>query len=183
MDNSIPKVMVANLFTLPNNMLGPFAERWAPIHAIVPHSQAIEMTVASDAVFVGERESMEQHGIFISTLMTTIAAQATLIEPCLYWPHLHTEFHRRNVEADHLARTGCPRENLPPRAVAQALKRKIADTMRSHGAAHFQIGKFYTYREGRDPAALALLAAIKHHLNPQVLINPGVLRLQGKGCT
>lgn len=176
-ENSIPKVMVANPFAPPNSMLGPSGERWAPVHAIVPHSQATQLMAALDALFAAERESMEQHGIFIGILMTTIAAQATLIEPCVYWPDSHTEFHRRNVEADHLVRIGCPGENLPARAVAQALKRNIADTMRSHGAAHFQIGKFYTYREGRDPAALALLAAIKRHLDPQGLINPGVLGL------
>ncbi|MEO5831115.1 MAG: FAD-linked oxidase C-terminal domain-containing protein, partial [Rhodanobacter sp.] len=60
-------------------------------------------------------------------------------------------------------------------AAADALKHKIADTMRGIGAVHFQIGKFYTYRAGRDPVALALLDAIKHQLDPQGLMNPGVL--------
>lgn len=174
-DNSIPKVMAAHPFAPPNSMLGPSGERWAPVHAIVPHSQAPALMAALDALFAREAATMQQHGIFIGTLMTTIAAQATLIEPCVYWPDSHTEFHRRNVEAEHLGRIGCPGENLQARAVAKALKRKIADTMRGLGAAHFQLGKFYTYREGRDPSALALLDAIKRQLDPQGLMNPGAL--------
>jgi FAD/FMN-containing dehydrogenase len=48
--------------------------------------------------------------------------------------------------------------------------------MRSLGGTHFQIGKFYTYREGRNPAALALFDAIKKQLDPQNIMNPGVLK-------
>ena len=40
---------------------------------------------------------------------------------------------------------------------------------------HVQLGKFYDYRAGRDPAALALLDAIKAQLDPKGLMNPGVL--------
>ena len=174
-ENSIPKVMAANPFSALNSMLGSGGERWAPIHAIVPHSQATQVIAALDALFAAEQATMDKHGLFIGTLMTTIGAQATLIEPCIYWPDSHTEFHRRNVDADHLARIGCPGENLPARAAADALKHKIADTMDELGAVHFQIGKFYTYRAGRDPVALALLDAIKQQLDPRGLMNPGVL--------
>ena len=47
--------------------------------------------------------------------------------------------------------------------------------MRANGAANLQLGKFYDYRAGRDPAALALLDAIKAQLDPKGLMNPGVL--------
>src|SRR5690606_4805584 len=104
-----------------------------------------------------------------------VGAQAALIEPCIYWPDSHNAFHVRTVDADHREKIGCPGENLPARAAADALKRKIADTMRAHGAANFQIGKFYSYREGRDPTALALLDAIKAQLDPKGLMKPGVL--------
>ena len=49
------------------------------------------------------------------------------------------------------------------------------DVMRANGAANLQLGKFYDYRSGRDPAALALLDAIKAQLDPKGLMNPGVL--------
>ncbi|MGV8942440.1 MAG: FAD-binding oxidoreductase [Lysobacter sp.] len=174
-ENSVPKVMAANPFAAKNSMLGSAGERWAPIHAIVPHSRSTALFNALQDLFAAEKAEMDRHGLFIGTLMTTVGAQATLIEPCIYWPDSHNAFHVRTMDADHRARIGCPGENLDARGAADALKRKIADTMRAHGAANFQIGKFYTYREGRDPAALAMLDAIKAQLDPQGLMNPGVL--------
>lgn len=174
-DNSVPKVMAANPFAAKNSMLGSGGERWAPIHAIIPHSRSAGLFNALQDLFAAEKETMDRHGLFIGTLMTTIGAQATLIEPCIYWPDSHNAFHVRTVDPDHRAKIGCPGENLESRAAADALKRRIADTMRAHGAANFQIGKFYSYREGRDAAALAMLDAIKAHLDPKGLMNPGVL--------
>ncbi len=174
-ENSVPKVMAANPFAAKNSMLGSSGERWAPIHAIVPHSSSTQMFNALQALFAREKPMMDQHGLFIGTLMSTVGAQATLIEPCIYWPDSHNAFHIRTVDADHRAKIGCPGEHLEARAAADDLKRKIADTMRAQGAVNFQIGKFYTYREGRDPAALAMLDAIKAQLDPKGLMNPGVL--------
>jgi FAD/FMN-containing dehydrogenase len=174
-ENSVPKVMAANPFAAKNSMLGSAGERWAPIHAIVPHSASTPLFNALQELFAREKPVMDQHGLFIGTLMSTVGAQATLIEPCIYWPDSHNAFHVRTVDADHRAKIGCPGENIAARAAADELKRKIADTMRAQGAVNFQIGKFYSYREGRDPAALALLDAIKAQLDPKGLMNPGVL--------
>jgi len=174
-ENSVPRVMAANPFAAKNAMLGPSGERWAPVHGIVPHSAAVRLFDALQALFAREKEAMQRHGLFVGTLMTTIGAQAVLIEPCLYWPDSHNAFHQRTVDAAHRARIGCPQDNPEARAVADALKHAIAGVMRAEGAVNFQIGKFYRYREGRDPAALALLDAIKAQLDPKGLMNPGVL--------
>ena len=174
-DSGVPRVMAAHPFAAQNAMLGPAGERWAPVHAIVPHSRSVALFEALQALFARERADMDRHGLFVGTLMTTIGAQATLIEPCLYWPDAHNAFHARTVDPAHRARIGCPDANPEARAAADALRQAIADTMRAHGAVHFQIGKFYRYREGRDPAALALLDAIKAQLDPKGLMNPGVL--------
>lgn len=174
-ENSVPRVMAANPFAAANAMLGPSGERWAPVHGIVPHSAAAPLFEALQALFAGERADMDRHGLSIGTLMTTVGAQATLIEPCIYWPDSHNAFHQRTVEARHRARIGCPGENPEARARADGLRQRIAGVMRAHGAVNFQIGKFYGYREGRDPAALALLDAIKARLDPKGLMNPGVL--------
>ena len=172
---SIPKMMAANPFAAWNSMLGPQGERWAPVHAIVPHSRSVTVFNALQALFAREQATMDTHGIFIGTLMSSVGAQAAVIEPCIYWPDSHNAFHLRTVDADHRERIGCPGEHLDARAAADKLKRQIADVMRSHGAANLQLGKFYDYRAGRDPAALALLDAIKAQLDPKGLMNPGVL--------
>jgi FAD/FMN-containing dehydrogenase len=175
-DNSIPKVLRSQPFTPPNNMLGPAGERWVPVHGIVPHSQAVATHAAVAALFARERATLEQHRIEVSYLFTTMAAQGLLIEPVFYWPDSHTAYHKRMVEAEHLRRCGEPADNPDARAVVARLKHEVAGVLRAHGASHFQLGKFYTYREGRDPMALALLDAIKRQLDPQGLLNPGVLR-------
>lgn len=172
---SIPKMMAANPFAAWNSMLGPQGERWAPVHALVPHSKALATFEALQNLFAREREAMERHGLFIGTLISSVGAQVSLIEPCIYWPDSHNAFHLRTVDADHRERIGCPGEHLEARAAADRLKRQIADTVRAHGAANLQLGKFYDYRAGRDPAALALLDAVKAQLDPKGLMNPGVL--------
>ena len=168
-------MMAANPFAAWNSMLGPQGERWAPIHAIVPHSRAAKVFNALQDLFAREQETMERHGLFIGTLLSSVGAQAVVIEPCIYWPDSHNAFHVRTVDADHRQRIGCPGEHLEARAAADRLKRQIADVMRANGAANLQLGKFYDYRAGRDPAALALLDAIKAQLDPKGLMNPGVL--------
>ena len=172
---SIPKMMAANPFAAWNSMLGPQGERWAPVHALVPHSKATSMFNALQELFAREQETMDRHGMFIGTLLSSVGAQTVVIEPCIYWPDSHNAFHQRTVDADHRERIGCPGEHLEARAAADVLKRQIADTMRAHGAANLQLGKFYDYRAGRDPAALAVLDAIKAQLDPKGLMNPGVL--------
>lgn len=172
---SIPKMMAANPFAAWNSMLGPQGERWAPVHALVPHSKGTSMFNALQELFAREQETMDRHGIFIGTLLSSVGAQTVVIEPCIYWPDSHNAFHQRTVDADHRERIGCPGEHLEARAAADVLKRQIADTMRAHGAANLQLGKFYDYRAGRDPAALAVLDAVKAQLDPKGLMNPGVL--------
>jgi len=174
-ENSVPKIMAANPFGAKNSMLGSGGERWAPIHGVVPHSASTRLFNALQELFAREQPLMEKHGLFIGTLMSTVGAQATLIEPCIYWPDSHNAFHVRTVDADHRKRIGCPGEHLEARAAADELKHKIAAVMRAQGAINFQIGKFYPYREDLNAPGRAVLDAIKAQLDPKGLMNPGVL--------
>ncbi|MBL8513343.1 MAG: FAD-binding oxidoreductase [Betaproteobacteria bacterium] len=175
-ENSIPKALRATPFVPPNSMLGPGGERWVPVHGIVPHSCAAAAFDAIDALFESCRKEIEKHGIQIGTLITAVAQQGTLIEPVFFWPDSHTAYHRRAVESAYRAKLKESSDNPAARALVHELKRGVADTLRTLGGAHFQLGRFYTYREGRDPAALALFDAIKTALDPHRLMNPGVLR-------
>jgi FAD/FMN-containing dehydrogenase len=175
-DNSIPKVLRSQPFTPPNNMLGPAGERWVPVHGVVPHSRAVATHAAVEALFARERDTLRAHAIEVSYLFTTVAAQGFLVEPVFYWPDSHTAYHQRMVEPEHRRRCGEPADNPAARAVVARLKAEVAAVLRAHGATHFQLGKFYAWREGRDATALALFDAIKRQLDPQDLVNPGALR-------
>ena len=175
-ENSFPKALRAMPFTPPNSMLGPAGERWVPVHGIFPHSAAQSAFTAIQQFFASKRALLDQHQIRIGYLSTTVAQQAVLIEPVFYWNDAHTEYHKRVVEADYLKKCGEPAANPSATAAVGALKAETASLMRSLGGTHFQLGKFYTYREGRNPVALALFDAIKKHLDPNGLMNPGVLK-------
>ncbi len=175
-ENSFPKALRALPFSAPNSMLGPAGERWVPVHGIFPHSQAQQAFAALQAFFVARKTMLEQHQIRVGYLQTTVAQQGVLIEPVFYWPDAHTEYHKRVVEADYLKKCGEPKANPEATKAVSILKRETADLMREMGATHFQLGKFYTYREGRNTAALGLFDAIKNALDPKGLMNPDVLR-------
>jgi FAD/FMN-containing dehydrogenase len=175
-ENSFPKALRALPFSAPNSMLGPAGERWVPVHGIFPHSVAQNAFATLQAFFASQQVKLDKHQIRVGYLCTTVAQQAVLIEPVFYWPDAHTAYHKRVVEADYLKKCGEPSQNPSATAAVGALKAETARLMDSLGATHFQIGKFYEYRHGRNPAALALFDAIKMSLDPRGVMNPGVLK-------
>ncbi len=175
-ENSFPKALRALPFSAPNSMLGPAGERWVPVHGIFPHSAAQDAFAKLQAFFLAQQVMLESHQIRVGYLCTTVAQQAVLIEPVFYWPDAHTAYHKRVVEADYLKKCSEPNSNPSATAAVGALKAETAQLMGSLGATHFQIGRFYDYRGGRNPAALALFDAIKHALDPRGVMNPGVLK-------
>ena len=176
-ENSIPKIIRANPFGPLNSMLGPEGERWAPVHGIVAHSRAVACYEAILALFTARAAEMETLGIHTGTLITALGGQGTLIEPCLYWPDASNPLIDATVEAAHLAKLPKRAHNAAAWALAKELKVALVDIFFDHGAAHFQIGRTYRYRDGLDPAADALLQAVKAQLDPQRRMNPGVLGL------
>jgi D-lactate dehydrogenase (cytochrome) len=57
------------------------------------------------------------------------------------------------------------------------MKHGIAEIFLKHGAAHFQIGKFYPYLRGREPSNAKVIRDLKQLLDPQRRMNPGALGL------
>ncbi len=176
-ENTIPKIIRANPFGPLNSMLGPEGERWAPVHGIVAHSRAVACYEAILALFAARQAEMEALGIHSGTLITALGGQGTLIEPCLYWPDASNPLIDATVETAHLAKLPKRGHNPEAWALAKRLKTALVDIFFDHGAAHFQIGRTYRYRDSLDPAADALLQAVKAQLDPQRRMNPGVLGL------
>jgi FAD/FMN-containing dehydrogenase len=176
-ENTIPKAMRAAPFTPLNNVLGPDGQRWVPIHGIVPHSNGAACLAAIDTLFESHRAQLDAKSILTGYLLTTLATNGFLIEPVFFWPDARFELHESTVEPSYLAKL--PKLPADPEgaALVAQLRTGILDIFQAHGATHFQIGRTYRFAPTRAPATLALLTAIKRQLDPQGLMNPGVLGL------
>ena len=178
-ENSIPKIIRATPFAPLNNMLGPEGERWVPIHGIVPHSKAVACWTAIDALFESRKSELEHHNILTGYLVLTQATNTFLIEPVFIWPEEIFAIHKASVEPDHLARLREFDPNPDATALVEQLRKGVVDVFRTYGGVHYQIGKTYPYAQTRAPETLALIQALKAHLDPKGLINPGALGLEG----
>jgi len=176
-ENAIPTLVAANPFNPPNSMIGPSGERWAPVHAVVPHSGAVPLMDAITALFDAHKEICDKYDIGTGYLLTSVGASATVLEPVFFWPDALMDIHHRKVEAGHLRKINGFADNPDARSAVDDLRTKLKNVMAEHHAAHLQIGKTYNYQKSLNPAALALLKAIKAQMDPKGLINPGALGL------
>jgi FAD/FMN-containing dehydrogenase len=176
-ENSVPKVMRAHPFAEVNSMLGPGGERWVPVHGSVPLSKAASMFEALEAVFARHHADCERLGIDHGYLSCTIGGVGILIEPVLYWPDARQAFHERVLAPEYLAKLPRYPENLPARQAVARLREELAVCFMEHGAASFQLGKFYKFQEGLEPSAAAFLKRIKQLVDPDGRMNPGSLGL------
>lgn len=174
-ENTIPKVLRAQPFTPLNNVLGPSGERWAPVHGIVALSDADAAYAALEALFAGLAPEFQREGIETGFMLTTMSTNAFLIEPVFYWPEARLPIHERTLEPGFLARLPRHAANPGATAVVAEARRKVVEVFARYGAAHFQIGRTYPYRESRDEPSRRLLDAIKATLDPDRALNPGVL--------
>jgi glycolate oxidase len=175
--NTVPTVVRGMPFAPLTNTLGPKGERWVPMHTLLPHDRVKSFHRALMAYWADNQAVMDAHGIFTGAMFMAVGASAFIYEPTFYWPDARTIFHDRMVPADHLA--GLPEyaASSAARAEVDRMKHDVIDLMHAHGGAHLQIGKVYPLLEGRNPASVALLRAIKAALDPQDILNPGALGL------
>ena len=178
-ENTIPKILRANPFPPPNSMAGPGGERWAPVHGVVRHSSALATVDALTALFETHAEEMERLGVGCGYMFLLVGATGFLIEPCFYWPDEQWAIHAHFIEDAHFAKLPSLPANPEARALVERLRRGVIDIFGSVGGVHFQIGRTYPLAARSDPAAWDLLQAVKHHVDPRGLMNPGALGLDG----
>lgn len=176
-ENTIPKILRANPFPPVNSMVGPNGERWVPIHGVVAHSRAAATIAAITALFTTHEDAMDGLGVGAGYMFLTVGRTGFLIEPVFYWPDALDDLHRAAVEPAHLAKLHDFPANADARALVETLRQGVIDIFHDVGAAHFQVGRAYPLRAASDPAAWALLGAVKDRLDPDRRMNPGVLDL------
>ena len=158
-------------------MVGPDGERWVPIHALAPHSRAIECVTAVESLFEQRSEELACSGVVTGFLTTTVSSNCFFVEPLFFWPDSLNELHRATVGADALSRQRGFAENPPARALVAELRTEIARLFSDMGASHLQLGKEYLYFDKLGSAAADTVAGIKRVLDPGCRINPGALGL------
>jgi len=175
MEPSIPRIIRMQPFTEPTGMLGPNGERWTNVHGIVPHSGAREMLVACDDVFKQHDADMRRLKIVSGYLMCAVGLGSILVEPVLFWPDARELFHDRVLPATYRAGLQMFPANPDARQEVAKIRAELAHAFLTHGAAHFQIGKFYDYQGALRPTSRELLRSIKRLVDPETRINPGNL--------
>jgi len=172
---TLPQVIRATPFGPPNLLLGAGGERWIPVHAVVPHSRLQATMKAMDEYFDSHADVVARHGIDWGYIVLAAGTSGCLIEPAFYWHDIRGNYIEHYLESGFLKNL----ENHPPdldarRAVAK-IRSDLAQVFMKLGAAHFQIGRFYPYKESRDPTTFELLQHIKGTVDPDNLMNPGAL--------
>ncbi|MDJ0653911.1 MAG: FAD-binding oxidoreductase [Xanthomonadales bacterium] len=176
-ENSIPKILRANPFTPLNNVLGPAGERWAPVHTLVPHSRAREVTESVQALFDTHAEAIETHGVGVGFLLATVSTHVFVVEPVFFWPDERFAIHEQTVEPAVLARLPKLEANPAARELVASLRGEMVDLFSRQGGIHMQIGRSYPYLRDLDPATRALVEALKQAMDPEGTMNPGSLGL------
>jgi glycolate dehydrogenase FAD-linked subunit len=178
-ENTIPKVLNGHPFGPVNNMVGPEGERWVPVHALVPHSKAQRVYALTEEIFDRHRAAIEQYGIGTGYLLAVVSTSVFVLEPVFFWPDELKALHRDSLEPAHLKKLKGFAENLEARAAVTTIRKELAAAYSELGASHLQLGKSYHYQQGLRPESLALVTALKQQLDPQCIMNPGVLGFGG----
>ncbi len=173
---SVPQVLRAQPFQPLRSVLAHNGDRWVPVHGIVPLSQALPTVQAVEKLIAGHADAMRRHGIVYSPLTANLD-RAFLFEPCFYWPDEIWPLHV-DVLGEALTRPWRERPAAPQAlALVRQLWHEVADCLDRHGAVHFQVGRSYNHLPRLAAPARALLQALKTHLDPHGLMNPGSLGL------
>ena len=175
--NTIPTVVRSQPFERMFHVLGPAGERWVPVHGLLPHSRVAAFHADLERLLANHAETMRGQGVWIGTLVECVGSGGFMVELGLYWPDAASAYHRAVVDTATMAQLPLHAPNPVLHDWIAALRLELIALYRSHGAVHFQLGKFYPYASAMGQPGLRVVRALKAALDPQRRMNPGVLGL------
>ena len=155
---------------------GPLSGMRATIGGALSQNSRV---LGGDSDFVEDVKILEKYRIDTGYLLCTVGNSAFLVEPVFFWPDELNEVHRRNVEPEVFNRFTPVPANPEARSEVGRLRDEVRNIFLKQGAVHFQIGKYYPYRDSRRAAAWTMLEHLKDLLDKDGVINPGQLGLTG----
>ena len=153
--------------------------RMLPVHGILPWSSLDDYSEAYFKMISDYKLRMENNQVIVADVFTAIGSSSLLCEPVFYWPDSHTNYQREMTSEVWSEKWNDVPDNPQARALVAELKESIIDLQFLHGAAHIQIGKQYPYMNGRSENNKSFLKTIKREMDPDSIINPGALGLEG----
>ena len=176
-ENTVPKMARSMPFPPVNAMVGPAGERWVPTHGLFQNSRLNEAWEAMVAFFAERAGEMELHGVTWGALLAAASPQVSIIEPVFYWPDELNPLHHHAVEAGHMKKLTRFPANAAATAYVGQLRKDLVALFATLDAAHFQVGRSYPLKVSHDAQAWGVLEAVKAAVDPQRLMNPGVIGL------
>jgi D-lactate dehydrogenase (cytochrome) len=159
-------------------ILGPDGECSTPSHCIVPLSRAHELDAAVEKFFSDNESFMKEHGLTRTCLHICVAGMFG-IEPILYWRDKLNPLRLSVARVER--KEAFSKIPATPAATEAAieLRRRMVTMFKHVGGCHYQIGKFYPYRESvGSEDTWKLLEDMKSVVDPGRLMNPGVLGIR-----
>jgi FAD/FMN-containing dehydrogenase len=147
--------------------------RWVPVHGLLPHSRLPATLAQLDATLAGQAAQFERLGLTFAITCALVGRGAVLVEVNLFW----------NSASNALLDSylgDAPHGDANIETVA-ALRTELGDVLDREGASHLQLGRHYSYLQRLDAPGRALALGMKRLLDPQDIMNPGVLQLWSTG--
>jgi hypothetical protein len=128
-------------------------------------------------VFAKRQDNMDLHGVEAGVMVSTVSTTAFLLEVVFTWPGERVPFITEHVSARRLEANEIFDPDPQADALVLGLRESVISELDSRGASHLQLGRSYPFLERLDAPAGDLLVAIKRVLDPEGIMNPGVLGL------
>jgi len=174
---TVPQLLASRPFASLTSALGPEGQRWAPLHVLVPVSEANSTCDRIDGWLQHHAAQMAEHHIEAGYMLSSISTTTMLIELVMIWPGERPAYYDRLVDASKLKRYPDYEDDPAASQAVAELRDELVDLFVDVGGAHLQIGRRYRYLDRLDEPIRRLLHDIKAAVDPHDRINPGVLGL------